>query len=120
MAIRDWTQGKYGCSKQCKLPPAQLISLLLQYYTIFDIDIKKAECSINEIRGYLDANKDVLVLCLANHIDFQFHMPEYLYREENGLGYPPYVEKDEGEYRYLIQETKCGYSYSIVTLRKNG
>ena len=99
-------------------------SIILDYpiekHTIFDIDIKKAECSINEIRGYVDANKDVLVLCLPNHIDFHFHMPEYLYREENGLGYPPYVEKDEGEYRYLIQETKCGYSYSIVTLRKNG
>ena len=32
MAIGDQTQGKYGCSKQCRLPPADIIITAILYY----------------------------------------------------------------------------------------
>ena len=86
----------------------------------FKIDIKKAEFDIlvdnNNFHGYLDANYAVLRIICPENIPFSFNVPEYLSKKENdnGLDYPLFKEYKENEYRYIIQETKCGFSFSII------
>ena len=86
--------------------------------TKWDLNIKKPSFKIdNSYSGYLDANKDVLVIRCPQNIDYSFAMPEYLSSEDKnkGLGYPKYKENADGDFRYIIQETLCGYQYGIMT-----
>ena len=91
--------------------------------SLFDINIKTANFYFknidNEIEGYIDYIDDIFVIYSKNNINFSFKMPDYLYQKEDGkgLGYKDFIEKEDGSYRYIIQETKCRYSYSIVTLK---
>lgn len=88
----------------------------------FELDIKKAEANIyledNTINTYLDANNDVLTIFFGKNINYHFKMPEYLSREENGLAYPKSKEYITDNGRFIVQETKCGFSYAIVVLEK--
>ena len=89
---------------------------------VFKIDIKKPHYSINnngdEYHGYLDANHDVLVIFCPKTAQFSLKMPDFLSRqdENTGLFYPLAKEEKDGCYRYLVQETKCDYSFAILTL----
>ena len=83
--------------------------------TAFQIDVRAGEFKIenngNLITGFLHANTNVLVVNSREKLGFSFKMPEYLYKEIDGLGYEQPEEKTDGEYRYIIQKTKCGFDY---------
>ena len=87
----------------------------------FEIDIRKAEFEIqledDKISGYLDANYSILRVICPKNIPFSFYVPEYLSRKESerGLDYPVFKEYREDAFRYIVQETKCGFSFSILT-----
>ena len=90
----------------------------------FKINIKKSEfiltSSKGKFSGYLDANHDVLAINLPDDVDFEIRVPEYLSREINGLGYPQSAYHEDSNFRYLIQETKCGFDYAILTYKNSG
>ena len=83
--------------------------------TVFKIDIRKAEFEIqlddNLINGFLSAKKDILFVNSRKKLGFSFKMPEYLYDGNNGLGYEKEEEFSDHDFRYIIQKTKCNYSY---------
>ena len=86
--------------------------------TKWELDIKKPSFKIDDsFSGYLDANKDVLVIHLPKDVSFSFMMPEYLSStdEKKGLGYPKHREVKDGSFRYIIQDTLCGYQYGVLT-----
>ena len=86
--------------------------------TKWELDIKNPSFKIdNSFDGYLDANKDVLVICHPKDASFSFAMPEYLSSqdENKGLGYPKHKEIRDGDYRYIIQDTLCDYQYGVMT-----
>ena len=89
---------------------------------VFKLDIKKPHYSIKvgeeSYSGYLDANHDVLVVFCPKTAQFSLKMPEYLSRqdEKTGLFYPEAKEEKDGQFRYIIQETKCNYSFGILVL----
>lgn len=92
-----------------------VLDSLVSKNTIFKIDIRKAEFEIqlddNLISGFLSANKNILFVNSRKKLGFSFKMPEYLYKENEGLGYEKAQEFCEGNFRYLIQKTRCDYSY---------
>ena len=69
------------------------------------------------IEGYLDANQNVLVIRSDAQSKMRIHMPEYLSREEKGLGYPAVKEFEEGSFRWTVQKTKTSLVYGIVILQ---
>ena len=95
--------------------------------TVFKIDIKKAQFEVqfddNLISGFLDANHDILFINSQKKLVFSIKLPDYLYRETDGLGYDKPEEKREGEFSSITQQTKCDYSYSVLvkeTKTENG
>ena len=88
----------------------------------FELDIKKATFRLNisneNYHGYLDANKDVLVIFCPKSAQFSFKLPEYLSSndEKTGLGYQEAIEKTEDEFRYVIQRTKANFTFGILVL----
>lgn len=86
--------------------------------TKWELNIQKPFFKIDDsFSGYLDANKDVLVIHYPKDVGFHFMMPEYLSSDDKnkGLGYPKHQEIADGDYRYIIQETLCGYRYGVMT-----
>ena len=90
----------------------------------FCVDIKRAEYKVKSLTGlfdgYLDANKDVLIINYPKGLTFSFKMPEYLSRKTNGLSYPIFKEYTDKNFRYIIQETPCNYNYGIVSYNVKG
>ena len=89
---------------------------------VFKLDIKKPHFSIKvsgeDYSGYLDANHDILVVFCPKTAQFSLKMPEYLSRqdEKTGLFYPKAIEGKDGQFSYIIQETKCDFSFAILVL----
>lgn len=89
----------------------------------FKINIKKSEfylsSSKGKFTGYLDAKHDVLAINLPNDVEFELRVPDYLSRKNNGLDYPQSTQYSDGNFKYLIQKTKCGFDYAILTYRNS-
>ena len=95
-----------------------IINSKINKLTTFKIDIKKAEFEINFddnlITGFLDANNNILCINSQEKLGFSFKMPDYFYKENDGLGYEKPEEFNDDSFRYLIQQTKCNYSFCIL------
>ena len=89
---------------------------------MFSLDISNGEFDIqngqNNYYGYLDANHDILVVFMPKTAQISLKMPGYLSNQDkkSGLGYPLATEGKNGEFKYIIQPTKCGFSYAILML----
>lgn len=76
-----------------------------------------------KLNGYIDKNKDVLVILgLHKDIKIDFSMPEYLTSNEidgpnKGLGYEKTLFVEEGDFSYSVQKTIIDGYFGIVIYR---
>jgi len=76
--------------------------------------------SSNSVKGYVDANINVIVLSFAKPCNFKIHFPSYFYKkdEDMGLEYPePIIEKD-GYFTIIKQPMYDEELFSIISYEK--
>ena len=71
------------------------------------------------VEGYLDANKDVLVIHGSGFLPHSFSLSPYFYKsvEEGGLGYPDPSFFEEGEFDGFVQRMYGNFAYHAVCCR---